>query len=94
MCSGFLLSCILCTRRLEKKTFSQFQEDLLLQDSSLRFETCIQLLVFSDIPVQISAEDNAAIEPLVSALENVLNPDDKFDMKGSAFTVVLDLLIR
>jgi len=36
---------------------------------------------------EISAEDNAAIEPLVSALENVLNPDDKFDMKGSAFTI-------
>jgi len=36
---------------------------------------------------EISADDNAAIEPLVAALENVMNPDDKFDMAGSAFTI-------
>merc|ERR1712215_358707 len=36
---------------------------------------------------EISAEDNAAIEPLVAALANVMNPDDKFDMAGSTFTI-------
>merc|ERR1711888_344498 len=35
--------------------------------------------------------DNAAIEPLVDVLKNVENPDDKFDMKGSAF-MITDLI--
>merc|ERR1719244_1499029 len=40
---------------------------------------------------EVAPEDNAAIEPLVDVLKNVENPDDKFDMKGSAF-MITDLI--
>ena len=38
--------------------------------------------------IQVDAADNAAIEPLVAALKNVENPDEKYDMAGSAFKVL------
>ena len=37
--------------------------------------------------MQVSADDNPAIEPLVAVLKNVANPEDKFDMGGSTFMV-------
>jgi len=40
---------------------------------------------------EISPDDNPALEPLVSVLANVVNPDDKFDMAGSAF-MITDLI--
>eukprot|EP00091_Calanus_sinicus_P016299 TRINITY_DN355_c0_g1_i4.p1 TRINITY_DN355_c0_g1~~TRINITY_DN355_c0_g1_i4.p1 ORF type:complete len:414 (-),score=164.52 TRINITY_DN355_c0_g1_i4:140-1291(-) len=36
---------------------------------------------------EVDAADNAAIEPLVAALANVANPDEKYDMAGSAFKI-------
>merc|ERR1712142_429399 len=36
---------------------------------------------------EIESEDNPAVEPLVSVLKNVQNPDEKFDMAGSEFQI-------
>ena len=38
--------------------------------------------------IQVDDAPNAAIEPLVAALKNVENPDEKYDMAGSAFKVL------
>ena len=36
---------------------------------------------------EIDTVDNVAIDPLVDALANIMNPDDKFDMSGSTFKI-------
>ena len=49
---------------------------------------------YPHLALQVAPEDNPAIEPLVDVLKNVENPDDKFDMAGSAFMVYLRYLKR
>ena len=40
--------------------------------------------------LQVAANDNPAIEPIVSVLNNIIKPDAHFDMSGSTFKVELN----
>ena len=43
------------------------------------------------ILIQVDAADNAAIDPLVSVLSNIIKSEDSYDMSGSAFKVNLGI---
>ena len=45
----------------------------------------------SIIFIQVDAADNAAIDPLVSVLSNIIKSEDSYDMSGSAFKVNLGI---